>query len=93
MSEATNLAAGGTLELSSAWRLPDRDEGATVHELRVVQGSRSAACAPERDELRALIADVVRQELRSELGRQMTRSIRSLVREEVARIFARLGTR
>lgn len=91
MSNAAETAEPATLRLDPAWRIPDRDVGAKVRPLRVVPGSGRQQ-VPD-DALRALVAAVVREELRSDLGRRMTGAIRKLVREEVVRIFATLSRR
>ena len=92
MPDTAKIVEPDTLKLDEAWRIQDREAGATVHALRVVPGSGGAEL-PEGDALRAMVAEILRDELRSDLGRRMTGSIRRLVREEVARIFARLGGR
>ncbi len=93
MSEAVKTPEAEPLRLDATWRVTeDRRGGATIHPLRVVAGEGRRAPV-EGDELRALVAEIVREELRSDLGRRMTGSIRRLVRDEVARIVARLGTR
>lgn len=93
MSEALKSVESAPLRLDPRWRVTDRDDGPKVHALRVVSaGARPAAKIPD-EELRALVADVVRAELRSDLGRRMTGSIRQLVREEVARILSPLTKR
>ena len=92
MSDTAKIVEPDTLKLDAAWRIPDREAGATIHPLHVVPGSGRPE-PPDGDALRALVAEIVREELRSDLGRRMTGSIRRLVREELARIFARLGGR
>ena len=92
MSEALKTTGAQPLRLDAAWRVSDREHGATIHPLRVVSGEGRRGAA-DTEELRALVAELVREELRSDLGRRMTGSIRRLVRDEVARVFARLGTR
>ena len=93
MSEAVKTQESGPLRLNAAWRINEsKSGGATVHPLRVVPGEGRRGRV-EGEELRALVAEIVREELRSDLGRRMTGSIRRLVREEVGRIFTRLGTR
>lgn len=49
----------------------------------------SAALAMSEDDLRALIAEIVRQELQGTLGERITRNVRKLVRREIHRV---LGT-
>jgi hypothetical protein len=89
MSEA--LDATGTLRLVKAWRIPDPSgEVATIQPMRVVAHDGRTG---DRDALRALVAEIVREELRSDLGRRMTGSIRRLVRDEVSRLFSGLGAR
>ena len=90
MSDIAKIVEPDPLRLDAAWRIPDQGPGATVHALRVVPGSGRAEL-PEGEALRAMVAEIVRDELRSDLGRRMTGLIRRLVREEVARILARLG--
>ena len=93
MSEAVKTPEAGPLRLDAAWRISDgKSGGATIHPLRVVSGEGRRSPV-EGEELRALVAEIVREELRSDLGRRMTGSIRRLVRDEVARILSRLGTR
>lgn len=92
MSEPAEVATPGPLRLQAAWRIHGRESGATIHPLRVVEG-RGRQELPDADALRAVVAEMVRDELRSELGRRMTGSIRRLVQDEVARIFKRLGVR
>ena len=41
----------------------------------------------DEEELRALVAEIVREELRGDLGARITRNIRSLVRKEIRRII------
>ena len=92
MSEAVKTPEAEPLRLEAGWRIPEGRRGATVHALRVVPGE-SRRMAADVDELRALVAEMVREELRSDLGRRMTGAIRRLVRDEVSRIFTRLGPR
>lgn len=42
----------------------------------------------DEEELRALIAEVLREELRGEMGQRVTRNLRKLVRREIYRILA-----
>lgn len=93
MSEALKSVESAPLRLDPRWRVTDREEGAKVHALRVVTANARPAAKIPDDELRALVADVLRTELRSDLGRRMTGSIRQLVREEVARVLSSLGKR
>jgi hypothetical protein len=43
---------------------------------------------PDPDALRDLVAEIVRQELQSDLGQRVTRNIRKLVRREIRRALA-----
>lgn len=43
---------------------------------------------PDEDALRDLVAEIVRQELQSDLGQRVTRNIRKLVRREIRRALA-----
>lgn len=43
---------------------------------------------PDEDALRDLVAEIVRQELQSDLGARVTRNIRKLVRREIRRALA-----
>lgn len=93
MSKAVKTSGAEPLRLDSAWRITENARsGATVHPLHVVSGGARRGLV-EGDELRALVAEIVRDELRSDLGRRMTGLIRQLVRSEVAQVFARLGRR
>ena len=92
MSEAMRATEIAPLKLEAAWRRPEH-EAANVRSLRVVSAAAKAPAHRDRDELRSLVAEVLREELRSELGRRMTVSIRRLVQDEVARFFARVAGR
>ena len=43
------------------------------------------------EELRSLVSDVVRQELKGDLGERITRNVRKLVRREIQRAFTAQG--
>ncbi|MCK0149150.1 hypothetical protein MWU54_03885 [Marivita sp. S6314] len=49
--------------------------------------SQSAAFQIDEDELRALVGDIVRQELQGALGERITRNVRKLVRREIHRML------
>jgi hypothetical protein len=48
-------------------------------------GADDALSPEEMGHLRTIIADVVREELRGDLGEQVTRKLRQMIREEIAR--------
>lgn len=90
MTEAV-VSGDEPLRLDVHWRVEERRSGgATVHPLRVVEGT-SRPVGTDIDQLRALVAEIVREEVRADLGRRMTGSIRGLVRDEVNCILAKLG--
>lgn len=97
MTDVVRVLEAEPLRLDAAWRLADAGarggEGATVHPLRVVTSEERGTSGTDREALRALVAEIVRDELRSELGHRMTRSIRRLVRDEVAHLFSRIAPR
>ena len=93
MSEALEQYHEEPLKLSSDWRLPDGDGGATIHPLRVISGSGRGSELRDREAMRALIAEVVREELRADLGRRVTQIVKDLVRREVARLLSRRNVR
>lgn len=92
MSDAAKAQEQAPLVLSPVWRVPS-EQGATIHPLRLVRPEAALPALREDPEFRAMVAEIVREELRSDLGRRMTRSIRGLVRDEVGRIFSRLDGR
>lgn len=90
MRDSIAIESEAPLRLDSAWQLRESDRSANIHTLRVIPGAPRHDMM-DHDALRVLVAEIVREELRSELGRRMTASIRRFVSDEVARIFARLA--
>ncbi len=98
MSEAQMLVE--PLRLDDGWRLPEQSpdqdgvgNSANVHPLRVISGEGRSSFTVGRDELRSMVREVLREELRAEFGQRITRTVRQLVRDELAQIFARIGGR
>ena len=90
MAEAIESRELEPLRLEQGWRRGAL-EGATIHALRVVDGGDRSAETADRDALHRMVREIVREELRSDLGRRMTSVIRKLVRDEVSRVFSRLA--
>ncbi|NAZ35746.1 hypothetical protein [Rubellimicrobium sp. CFH 75288] len=74
-------------EASDHWTL-DQPPPEPLFRRRTVGGTGSAAPAPDREMLRALVAEVLREELQGELGERITRNVRKLVRREILRALA-----
>lgn len=93
MPEAAKSLDAVPLRLDANWRVRERSEqGAKVHPLRVISGdARSSDLDPAA--FRQMVAEIIRDELRGEVGNRMTAAMRRLVRDEVAGIFAGLGRR
>lgn len=73
--------------------VPDASTGAALfhHRTRLADPAPpepSASPALDREALRALVAEVVREEFAGELGERITRNIRKLVQREIARALA-----
>jgi hypothetical protein len=93
-------AAGGRLVLTPALRVAQAPEGVEARPDSPVVFRRHApepepesepapaTLASDPDALRALVAEVVREELAGELGERITRNLRKLVQREIARALA-----
>ncbi|MCU0853580.1 MAG: hypothetical protein MUF63_01400 [Rhodobacteraceae bacterium] len=71
-------------ELASAVRADIDDDDAADDGFDIFEDDR----LPDPDALRDLVAEIVRQELQSDLGQRVTRNIRKLVRREIRRALA-----
>lgn len=73
------------LVLRTEQRRSPSAEGALVLGADMRRDSKNVAPIQDDAALRALIAEIVREELRGELGARITRNVRKLVRAELAR--------
>ena len=84
MNEARPHVGADALVLTAEHRVEADDlDGAPLR-----LGSPEAAPTEDEAALRALVAEVLREELRGALGRDVTRGVRKLVRQEVGRVLA-----
>lgn len=60
----------------------------TTEPLRLLTPAADEGPPEDEADLRTLVAEAVREELRGALGRDVTRAVRRLVRHEVARTLA-----
>lgn len=74
-------------EAPDHWTL-DQPPPEPLFRRRAVGATGPAAPAPDREMLRALVAEVLREELQGELGERITRNVRKLVRREILRALA-----